>query len=339
MFQHVSKLVTGTQTTIKEKTIMLFRTQARVNLAVLAMIFSIFSSSSALSGVDSSGGGNAVVCRNSEGQIISAEVLDLFEARVLFGRTLVPTQSTAVDHARAMVEKLQAQNINAFLSFRDVYFEPVITKAKVLPPGLELTPINDSFPPAIPKGCKVEQLAAYQSDGGLYINGDIWPALDELNKAALYVHEAMYQFLRYHGKAKDSMRARKIVGLAFSDFRFSPIELVDSAGRIPPNSLRCIDKHNQIFLYIFTEGNLARLSFVVLLGQPVIDLTTMEADPQILNTKHPGDYRFLGEAKSNFENGARIRIIKTGSILRVEVESAFGIQGMDAGVNLNCLQL
>ncbi|MGZ3693190.1 MAG: hypothetical protein ACXWQO_03230, partial [Bdellovibrionota bacterium] len=67
-------------------------------------------------GNDAGGGGNAIVCRNPQGQISSAEVLDLFEARVMDQLT-IKDPAPGVDLRDRLVgytEKLVAMNPENF---------------------------------------------------------------------------------------------------------------------------------------------------------------------------------------------------------------------------------
>ena len=176
-----------------------------------------------LTGVDNSGGGKAVVCRNADKSIRKIEVLDLFEGSVVYGLQIKP-QGQNFDESIFEV-KAKLRNIYKDATYvlpMDFWLDRVQKNLHLLPEGVELTPINDAAEIALPSGCGLEQLASYKDETLILINQDLWNALDYSNKAALIAHEAIYRVQRNYGDI-DSQRARKIVGHLFSDFAFTPI--------------------------------------------------------------------------------------------------------------------
>lgn len=80
--------------------------------------------------------------------------------------------------------------------------------------------MDDSHELIIPdKNCKVEQLANYSKDEIVLVDSEIWSHFDQTNRAALLTHETVYKKLRSFGE-KSSTRARRTVGLLFSNYRF-----------------------------------------------------------------------------------------------------------------------
>lgn len=97
----------------------------------------------------------------------------------------------------------------------------VIANYRVLPKDVGLEPIDDVFPVIKPQGCKIEQTANFFNPEKILFDGEIWEALDNYNKAALILHEAMYWSDRLVGNATNSRRSRSIVGHMFlKDFQF-----------------------------------------------------------------------------------------------------------------------
>jgi hypothetical protein len=151
-------------------------------------------------------GGVSVVCRDKADRIESAQILDIYEGEVRFGkkyeRELDPD---------AVVELVQLKLVNypGFLSsFRE---ELAKVKAMMLyiPVGNDLAPTNDAFPVIMRSGCKFEQLANYTDDGDLLVSQEIYNELANVDRAALLVHEVVYSLFR-KGNAKDSRQARKL---------------------------------------------------------------------------------------------------------------------------------
>ncbi len=156
-------------------------------------------------------GGYSVVCRNpTTKQITSAELLDIFEGRNLhyleFSNNPVLKSEDFINFS---LNYLETVNKN----FRDAVSDEVKKlEAKIIyiPENLVLEPTNDAFPTLGRKDCKFEQLATYTDENKLYVSKEIYSALDELNKAALRLHEAIYIIAR-KADQKDSKATRVIV--------------------------------------------------------------------------------------------------------------------------------
>jgi hypothetical protein len=199
-------------------------------------------------GGNSDGGGNAVVCRDAQDNVVSAEMLDLFEARLIHDR--VPNVDPNKDYfelarevalrideggsGRDMLSlstlreggpggRILERNMSFFPQVRWAWTDQDVRLAKRVMrvvPGVGLKKIMDYDSPFIPKNCKVEQLAVYQDKTErLLVAGEIWEKMDNVNRAALLVHEGVYKGHRRAG-ATNSDRARWMVGLAFSSYPF-----------------------------------------------------------------------------------------------------------------------
>jgi len=170
-------------------------------------------------GVDS-GGGKSVVCRDDLGQIASAQLLDLYEGRILFGRN--PQQSNdsyAVQAAHAALQFRDHLNGEfAYLDQMEERVKTIFTPTSLLPPGVELGPTSDSVQVILPRGCELEQVAVFNTRlNRLMVSSDIWSKFDETNRAALLVHEALYDILRRYADEKDSFYTRQLVSLVMAE--------------------------------------------------------------------------------------------------------------------------
>lgn len=188
-----------------------------------------------LIGADSSGGGKVVACRNSDGSLRSVELLDLFEARALYGLGASSKLDSIDDYFAVVEAKLRDIYKGARFTVSPFYLvEEARSRMRLLPQGTELVNLDDAQEIALPIGCKTEQLAVYRENALLLINSDLWSALDARNQAALFVHEAIYQIDRY-SEAENSIYARKVTGHLFSDFHFEPL-MKD----VPKNAPQCV---------------------------------------------------------------------------------------------------
>ena len=180
---------------------------------------SLFSTFSHAKGVGSTGGGNAVVCLRADKSIMSAELLDLYEARTLHNWTIRNSTGTPAARAALAVDQLSKDN---FLT-KQIDILSLTKTVRFLPLGSGLVPILDSDNiETMQPNCSLVQLARYENNGDIYVNSDIWSHLNDTNRAALYAHEAVYAELRIFGEI-NSRRTRLAVGAAFSGKDFKSV--------------------------------------------------------------------------------------------------------------------
>jgi hypothetical protein len=193
--------------------------------SVMALLFLITYFSHAQAGVDSSGGGSAVVCRNaSNGIIVSAELLDLYEAKNLLGLTINAIETPYLEQALRVTQIIGKGNAfdGAIEHVLSDSVQKIQSSMRILPPGVGLTPIHDFQSIILPKNCSIIQLARYELNETVTVDGDIWNALNNTNRAALLVHEALYRLTRSLGETT-SDGTRIAVGKAFAGVQFESV--------------------------------------------------------------------------------------------------------------------
>lgn len=226
-------------------------------------------SAPAFAGVDSSGGGRGVVCRDSRGRIKSAELLDLWEARQIYRRVIVPSRRPVKEQVEQALGRLQ--NLFYYDSFNadgtkspsgemllsdlrprtEIFLKP----SEILVPlrGTKLNDTLDSEEPAVPANCLVEQIVNFMDSSTkpiVLVNEDIYQKLSPTNQAALIVHEALYGFLRGYGE-KNSVRARRVVGHVFAGGDF-PSRDAELAGR----GIVCMTEKSPVTaIHIYQKAN------------------------------------------------------------------------------------
>ncbi len=206
-------------------------------------------------GVDG-GGGKSIVCRDGAGAIKSAEVLDLYEGRIMFGLNIQET-----NHPMALQIKKALSNIPAnSRGLIEFYVDQVQKNMKVTPAGTQLLPIDDSFEVIVQSGCSAEQAANYYSDKMILVSGDIWGSLSETGKAALVLHEAVYASNRLVG-ATNSRQSRHIVANIFDP----ATKWTDTKDQIPQQALNCFSTGGGLLMWAFqAPDNSWTLQFQVL---------------------------------------------------------------------------
>ncbi len=197
--------------------------------------FIFWSSAFGLAGGNSGGGGVGVVCRDSSNKVNSVELLDLWEARVIYGRNLLTTEvpfATQLDDAIEKAKKTfyfpidvdsYGQNLHGYeltkaaIHYDSESFLQPSGEAKWLT-GVRLTRTEDSFELAVPQGCEIEQVVNYIDSfpAQILINKDLFDKMNETNKAALILHESLYRVLRRYSHENNSIRTRRIVGMVMS---------------------------------------------------------------------------------------------------------------------------
>lgn len=242
----------------------------KIILITLSLLISNFAYSA---GVMNGGGGQSVVCRDSGGKIKSAEMLDVFEAREIFGLT-PRTYSGTLDAAVASLKT----DLMSTMDQPDIHLFPIIERVqknmRLVSSAVVLKPIDDAALVAVPRDCAIEQLAVYVDETLLLVSEEIWNSLNVTNRAALVMHEAIYRLERY-SDVTDSRRARKIVGHLISGFAFEPVR----GGRPPRMPSVCTATLNGKMIYNFLAtptngGTMTEIQFYVYEGKFVFSKKT-----------------------------------------------------------------
>jgi hypothetical protein len=197
------------------------------------------------------GGGKGVVCRNPDNSIRSVELLDLWEARKIYGETPLANNESLEKQITNNIDRLKysvqlAADLQVFtgnvtysesdyFATRLQYVTNFFVKSSPYVQRLHnvnLSPTNDSFEPAQPAGgCTIEQLVYYIDSASMphiLVNQDLVDLMDRTNQAALYLHEAFYLYMRGYSdnlffqtyKEPDSIRVRRAIGYAFAGHAF-----------------------------------------------------------------------------------------------------------------------
>lgn len=169
-------------------------------------------------------GADAVVC--TAGFKTTAELLDIYEARVLLGKNWVPDYrgGTAIEGSTYIgVTKILTQ-LDTKLPVKSArlrsYMATFFDESTFLY-GVELTDIPDSLQVALPGGCKLAQLVIQSPNPQLgqkryTINGDIWKLMDPISRMGMVLHEIIYRDQLILGH-KDSRWTRYFNALLFSN--------------------------------------------------------------------------------------------------------------------------
>lgn len=200
---------------------------------ILASIAITLLSGTAQAGHEKGNGGGAWVCREHDAaqSVRWARLVDLFEAEYgddplhLERSSATPTEL----QLQASVERLRLAS-PSFAQALDASMAVVRQHWPKRPGASELVRVDDSLYTRIPDrrhcaGGTIEygQVVNFIDNPrigaiAIQIDGNLLSALEtETDRAALVLHEAVYHLLRRTEQAKDSRKARRIVGYAFSN--------------------------------------------------------------------------------------------------------------------------
>jgi hypothetical protein len=170
-------------------------------------------------GVSIGNGGQAVVCKDAVTGKVTTEAFDLFESRVLFETeykfaededplTIALELAKKLDEGQGGNEGSQ-DSIQGKVMYVAAKMHPINKKAR-----LKLTEDSKEF--VFPSDCEIVQTINFRNNMKIWYDSNVWEALSNVDKAALYLHEAVYWHLRDAGVEKDSRRTRKIVSYMMS---------------------------------------------------------------------------------------------------------------------------
>lgn len=137
--------------------------------------------------------------------------------------------------------------------------------------GKKLTDTNDSFEPTQPTDpdCTVEQLANNNLSGKqILFNDDLIDYMDNTNKAAMYLHEALYSVLNEEADETTSLRIRRLVGLVFSGQVLEPAYKKLTTPRYACENGEGDPKTKINFMTVIEEG----ISFTAMVPEVIADV-------------------------------------------------------------------
>lgn len=205
---------------------------------VIAILSLNLPCASAFAGQDR-GGGKGIVCRDNQNNVLTVELLDLWEAKNVRGKTIVSSSGnmhTDMDLAlnrtkyifseddERVYESLKFDSVN-ILKCTDKNKPCTYSNVKRVSGGINLPISNDSLEGnlSLPLGCKVEQIVGFEHSWSPVwtLNMDLIEKMDTINLVSLCIHEGVYGLLDTYENENNSERVRRVIGHVMSGGSFS----------------------------------------------------------------------------------------------------------------------
>lgn len=178
---------------------------------------------------DKVGNGGGLWTCSMQGSLVSAHLVDMYEAKEELG--LEPLITFETDPMKIVQERSDFVRLNLPEYSPEWNKILVETMGKIRFVNSELVVVEDALyrlkPAAVTcsEPWSYTQFANYTNLDQVLIRGDLWASLQvqALHKAALIWHEVIYKWLRDVKGEQDSVRTRQVVGILFSTL--SPVEM------------------------------------------------------------------------------------------------------------------
>ena len=169
-------------------------------------------SSVAMAGKEGGNGGGSHYCSGRSFQ----EVYDVYEGYNRYNIKPTGEKLSLKQHIDRAILRLKNANYEMGVEIEKAV-QYIQDGHMLIRPNLKLELIPDANILITDHGCSYKQLANWDDvSGNILVDGRIFDQLDSLNKAALYIHEAVYKVARDRFGAENSDDVRKIVAHAMS---------------------------------------------------------------------------------------------------------------------------
>lgn len=188
---------------------------------LLSTVFGLLLSFNTFAGGDAGNGGVSVVCRDIFGGIKSAEMLDIYEGAQRYDLKFSTKNYSVQVHMLHVKEKLS--RYGAYPQFVETY-ESVTARKKLLS-NVTFNLTEDAYPIFVEKGCLLEQAANYIDPIEFLVSKEIHNRFNNLNQAALVLHETLYLMQRQaRPELKSATLVRKLTAYLLSTTNNPEIE-------------------------------------------------------------------------------------------------------------------
>ena len=155
-------------------------------------------------------GGFGRVCLDAEKQIVSATVLDVYEAQVesASSEDIVDADADRIyDRAYSRLKNVNKASAEEF----QTKFAQLKTLASAYP--VDKSPDSKDIFTLVEagQGCHFEQIFNFVNEKTMFVNGNVYRKMTEADHAILFIHETIYWMARVHGGEENSNDVRPFV--------------------------------------------------------------------------------------------------------------------------------
>lgn len=218
----------------------------------------LFINSSVFAGTSSTAGGGSVLYCEQNGKIWT-ELTDLWEAVYLEKFALERSSQPVELQIQQAMTRLKSANLMFYKAVESNYYYVINNKIYLQPP-YGLLPPQDVNPIFDIPGCKIDGYMFYDGDRqSVYIsqkNDDL--LLSNTDRAAGFIHEAIYKTMRDLYGDTNSVRSRRIVGWLFSkESHLTTIPEKESNPNSYSGYLLCQGNQTEFYLFndIYSNGS------------------------------------------------------------------------------------
>ncbi len=161
---------------------------------------------------DVGNGGGVHLCENGK-----IEVYDVYEGFTRYNLTPTYNRRTKDEYIAKALNKIESSYPGIGVRVKKE-LEYLNAGHFLIRKNLRIFPIYDANILVTDIGCQYAQLANWDNmSGNVLVKEEYYILLDELNKAAIYLHEALYKVAREHYNYSDSDDVRKTVAESLND--------------------------------------------------------------------------------------------------------------------------
>jgi tRNA splicing endonuclease len=167
-------------------------------MKALFILGMVLLSTNVFAGNEKGNGGGIHYCAAEKTQ----ELYDIYEGQARYGYTLTDKKLSVENFIQFAIKRIDSANpyIARLVKEQIDYLQHA---HMIVRPNMKLTPVDDAKILLVDEGCEYKQLANWDEvSGNLLVNKNYFDQLNNLNKAALYIHESLYKVGRDLGLLK-----------------------------------------------------------------------------------------------------------------------------------------
>ncbi|MBL7670234.1 MAG: hypothetical protein JNM39_07085 [Bdellovibrionaceae bacterium] len=224
-------------------------------LNLIVLLICLTAGFSAKAGGASTGGGGAFVCTNSDGTILSSELIDLWEGIHIKKRNIPYTDEPVDQQIYRAISKLESLDWRFFHSVvKNLYY--IRSHVAQMGADIDIAPPLDAQNTYQKPNCPPRGMMLFDGETEhLSVKPEIFEKLlNNTNVAAAWVHEAIYKSLRDNDRHENSIKARNLTSCLFAIDNCLKVQTLEEVLPIDRKVYSCTVPGAPISFYFFQES-------------------------------------------------------------------------------------